>query len=258
MPPAIDLTILQQNTRMVIEPSKTNRQRRLHEVGTLWDQSKFSLGHTPLVIEDIEYPDHIILNTRVLDLPIKVPGDHKVTLPTELQHAHNFCKKVLDYVYSTSPKQYEATYAYLTVDEGMIPPRRTQRHEGLHVDGFQGDRIGDALPVDFSFICWFGEGAPTKFYPYGFDCEALDRAKDNFSQYWTQSAQRRSLKPYHARKNTIYGMDAYTIHESGINETNNSIYGCSSGFLSAFENSTGWEIPSTHSFRWTGHIMQGM
>ena len=92
------------------------------------------------------------------------------------------------------------------------------------MDGFQGDRIGDALPIDFSFICWFGEGAPTKFYPYGFGCDLLDRATDNFSQYWTQSAQHRSLRPFHARRNTIYGMDAYTIHESGINDTDRSIY----------------------------------
>lgn len=224
MPTVIDQTTLGSETMRHLTPSKRDETVKLTRAGTLWDQGKFNLGSPPLIIDEIGYPEHLIVNTRVLDLPVKTPSGSSLVIPEEVAFASGFCQRVIDHVYSTLPSQFEQTYAYLTVDEGLIPPHRTQRHGGLHVDGFQGGRIGDALPTDFSFIAWFGQGAPTKFYPYGFDCDGLDRDKDNFSAFWTQSAHMRSLRPLYAKPSTIYGMDAYTIHESGINSSNQDIY----------------------------------
>ena len=144
---------------------------------------------------------------RCLDMPIRLSGQSEYRVPEEwsallpliraviaTEHRHN--PNVLDY------------HTYITVDSKMVEPDEQQRHGGLHVDGFQGARIDPKTKITRNYVVTTNGG--TRFYPQPFI--VVDETKYNVFQGLDLQAKDYLI----ADENTVYFMDAYTVHESGI------------------------------------------
>ncbi len=158
----------------------------------LWNIDKLNGKNLPSPCFPVVFPERTGL--RVLDMPIKFPGSN-YRIPAELEQYESIIREVT--------RQGSDQYCYLTVDESGI-----SRTQGCHVDGFQGARIGDPKPADYSFIAV--DAFPVKFYDTHFDVRHLDRRVHNYFLEFDKQAGR----PIEGLLNYIYEMDCYTVHSA--------------------------------------------
>ena len=164
-------------------------------VHTLWDQSNLNGVNLPTVHGRADFPRRTGL--YVLDMPIKMPGtDYRI--PSNLSQYAPLIKRIAERGGSDG-------YCYLTVDESGM-----SRNHGCHVDGFQGERIGDPLPCDHSFIMY--DRGDTDFFKTKFSVEGLDRTKHNFFKEFDKQVTTGDIVRY--APNIILEMDCYTIHRA--------------------------------------------
>lgn len=204
--------ITSMSDRFISIPLPPSKSKATDRIDDLWDMERFK------EIKDINPITKVELNSwtpRVLDLPLKKPGDSLIILPLELQATSAFILKVLSFVAETHPEALDRSYIYLTTDNSTMAPLASQRNPGMHVDGFQGSRLKELLPVDHSYICW--QGISPLFYPYSFNFDNLDISiHDVFREAKIQTKEQK-YKPLMGKENTIYKMDAYQMHEAGWN-----------------------------------------
>jgi hypothetical protein len=85
----------------------------------------------------------------VLYLPIKLAGQHKVTIPKSLLGYEQFVKMCLDY----EGKSADGKYVYITVKSLWVEPKCIGGRLGWHTDGFGTDDINyvwtDRCPTEF-------------------------------------------------------------------------------------------------------------
>lgn len=149
---------------------------------------------------------------RCLDMPIRLAGNALYHVPEEwsallplilqlaaLEHAHN--------------PHWQRYHTYLTLDCGWVEEGEQQRRGGLHVDGFQGERIQPKTVITRNYVVATNGG--TRYYPqrfvvvdparfnvfHGFDMQTQGWGEDNFQE---------------AEEGVAYFMNAYSVHESGL------------------------------------------
>lgn len=163
--------------------------------------------HAPIPLPEI---DLNVLNKeypRCLDMPIRMANESSYYLPEEWEELLPLIQDIVDNERTHNP-HWRDYYTYMTVDCGIVKPDEQQRHGGLHVDGFQGERINPKTKITRNYVMTTNGG--TRFYPQKF--VVVDPAKFNVFQGFDLQAE----EPIIADENVVYFMDAYSVHESGL------------------------------------------
>jgi hypothetical protein len=144
---------------------------------------------------------------RCLDMPIRLSGQKEYRVPEEWSALLPMLRDVIstEHVHNPNVPDY---HTYITVDSKMVEPDEQQRNGGLHVDGFQGARIDPKTKITRNYVVTTNGG--TRFYSQPFI--VVDEKKYNVFQGFDLQAKDYVI----AKENTVYFMDAYTVHESGI------------------------------------------
>jgi hypothetical protein len=173
-----------------------------------FDKRLFYFPHTPIVIDEVFNMHKFSMqnNLRVLDMPIKFPGNPLYNIPRELNQFDDIIAKAVAFEHGINPN-VDKYYAYLTIDQGLVPANTFQRKPGCHVNGFQGYRIIEKRPVNRSYIVY--DKVPPIFYPQSFKTDHLDEMVDNFFLSFDEQADETAgitFDPYH-----ILLTNAYTV-----------------------------------------------
>lgn len=147
-----------------------------------------------------EYP-------RCLDMPIRLAGDAHYSVPSEWTGLVPLIHQIVELEQSNNPN-WRDYHTYMTVDCKHVEPEEQQRHGGLHVDGFQGERHPVKHKVTRNYVVTTNGG--TRFYPQHFI--VADPAKFNVFQGFDLQAEDYFI----ATENVVHFMNAYSVHESGI------------------------------------------
>ena len=144
---------------------------------------------------------------RCLDMPIRLSGQAEYCVPEEWSSLIPMLRDIIatEHVHNPNVTDYNT---YITVDSKMVEPDEQQRHGGLHVDGFQGARIDPKTKITRNYVVTTNGG--TRFYPQPFI--VVDENLYNVFQGFDLQAKDHVV----AKENTVYFMDAYTVHESGM------------------------------------------
>lgn len=145
---------------------------------------------------------------RCLDMPLRLSGDTEYALPDEWLSLAPLLESIIAVEHRHNPN-WQDYNTYLTIDAKHVVPQEQQRHGGLHVDGFQGSRIEDKTKITRNYVLTTNGG--TRFYKQPFI--VVDETKFNVFQGFDLQA---SVEPFVAKENTVYFMNAYTVHESGL------------------------------------------
>jgi len=109
-------------------------------------------------------------------------------------------------------------YCFITIDQKIVEPGKTQREFVWHIDGLQGEEVGDKKPADYQFI-WADE-TPTKFCTQTFEVDDIDVKTHNVFK-WV-GHQVRDSNCYLLDKKKIYLMNSYHVHTA--TKTDKTIY----------------------------------
>lgn len=187
----------------------------LSRINTLWDEKEFNKINLPNVLftlsdkEINSYTEQDVM--RVLDMPIKFPGSN-YKIPKELDHLVNLIQKIVSHEHLIN-KKVNDYYCYLTLDRRVVPYGKTTRKEGIHVDGFQGARLVDRLPIDHSYLLC--NNNPTLFYNQPFSVEEKwDKTCHNYFEGFEKQKKENSVVIY--PDNTVLLIDAYCLHEAPL------------------------------------------
>jgi len=145
---------------------------------------------------------------RCLDMPLRLAGQEEYALPEEWASLLPLVKRIAAVEHRNNPSAVEDYHTYLTVDCSYVEPGVTQRRGGLHVDGFQGSRIGVKTKTTRNYVATSNGG--TRFFPQTFFTD-LDESRYNIFRGFDLQAGAPIVAPEH----TVVFMDAYSVHESG-------------------------------------------
>lgn len=164
--------------------------------------------HPPVEVlqEDLSALESLSL-PRCLDMPLRLAGEETYRLPSEWAPLASLIEQIAGVEHAHNPS-WRDYHTYLTVDCREVEEGMQQRHGGLHVDGFQGERIEDKTKVTRNYVATSNGG--TVFYPQRFIC--ADPAEFNVFLGFELQADTQLV----AKENTVYFMDAYSVHESGF------------------------------------------
>lgn len=185
----------------------------LETINTLWNEEEFSRINLPKILFSLNNEEISSYTNggdiRVLDMPIKFPNsDYRI--PEELVSIIPLIKKIATNEHSINPK-IDDYYCYLTLDRRLVKAGNTTRKAGIHVDGFQGARLGEKLPVDHSYL--LANVLPTLFYEQAFKVNNnWDKMCHNYFEGFAQQKVDGSVRTY--PNNSVLLVDAYCLHEA--------------------------------------------
>lgn len=164
--------------------------------------------HPPVKVA-IEEPNFSMM-PQCLDMPIRLAGETDYRLPTNWVKLKETLEQLIaiEHRHNSNWKDY---HTYITVDNRPVKVGEQQRHGGLHVDGFQGERINPKTKTTRNYVATTNGG--TQFWTQRFI--VADPKKFNvFKGFDLQT----DGSPLIAEPNNFYFMNAYTVHESGFAE----------------------------------------
>lgn len=175
-----------------------------------WDPNRFALIRYPEPIAEIQEKDCFVKEIRnVLDMPIKIPGSD-VRIPEDLQTASmlEIINTCLNFEKEINPN-IEDYYVYVTVHHSFVEKETTQRRAGAHIDGMQGERYPEKMPVCHSYIV--SNEVPTRFFYHPFPRNLCEKTQNWFYEFDKKKNENMSVlsKPFE-----INLMTAYSVHES--------------------------------------------
>lgn len=197
-----------QGTVFLGEPDSQHVNPSLSE-----DQREFSYTtyareiHPPVALPHINTSALANEYQRCLDMPIRLAGTQEFSVPDEWSGLVPLLRQIVSVEQANNP-HWRDYFTYMTVDCKHVEPQEQQRHGGLHVDGFQGERHPVKHKITRNYVLTTNGG--TRFYPQRF--VVADPAVFNVFQGFDLQAESYDI----AEENTVYFMDAYTVHESGI------------------------------------------
>ena len=114
----------------------------IEDIKKTWSAERYGLVHKPYVITKV--PVEVLTSPKpnVLDMPIKLPGgDFQVTYDDAVKTIVGLC---VAFEQKINP-DWEEYYCYLTMNQSIVLPGKTQRNAGVHFDGMQGSRYPENL-----------------------------------------------------------------------------------------------------------------
>lgn len=186
------------------------KYHQLLEDDRLFDYCQYAREvHAPVALFDVAttalYDDF----ERCLDMPIRIAGDHEYAVPENWKTLVPLIQDIVSIEQANNPnwKQY---HTYITIDSSSVDAYVQQRHGGLHVDGFQGERIDPKTKITRNYVVSTNGG--TRFYPQRF-VVADPKVFNVFQGFDIQAETERSIT---AEEGVVHFMNAYTVHESGF------------------------------------------
>ncbi len=194
------------------------RIKPLEFLNETWNENNFNQVNLPRQVghltQDQSYAFSFRNEIRILDMPIKFPHSDEFRCPKELEQFEDVIKQIAAYEKAMNPK-IDDYYCYITVDQHVVKKGDTTRRGGIHVDGFQGARIKEPLPIDHSYLVY--TTAPTVFYNQPF----------KVASHWNRSCHN-YFDGFEAQKDTknavtydpldILLINAYCLHEAPMVE----------------------------------------
>lgn len=208
------------------------KKNKHHTPKTLWENlywniDYYSRENLPVVIGELtdkevfsKALDHKGL--RFLDLPIYMP-DQGWRIPRELAQFKEVIALAVEHERILNPTFEKDHYVYITVDQGIVPPRESQRRAGFHGDSYR--RINTkkkqvTVPVDYLYVIY--DNCPTRFVkgPFSFNDIDSENIEDVLAKF---SAIGMNQKPILYPNYTLVRMDPYCVHDAGINDTDKPV-----------------------------------
>lgn len=204
----IDAVVSSKQGVQLSVPSTAHNVPRLFEETDNFSYERYALEER--APEPLRFIDTSVLDQRLprcLDMPIRLAGQEGYALPEEWKALEPLITQIAatEHAHNTNWTDYNT---YITVDCKDVQPGEQQRHGGLHVDGFQGERIEEKTKITRNYVVTTNGG--TRFYPQRFI--VADPAKFNVFQGFDLQAESFII----AQEGVVHFMDAYCVHESGI------------------------------------------
>ena len=201
--------IISSDKGVIFSPPKisTRVNIRLEEDQTPFHWNGYKKGSAPERLGHVNLTGLKRTYARCLDMPLRLAGEPTYSLPEEWLKFLPILQQLTGVEHQHNPNWLEYN-TYLTVDSKKVKVEEQQRHGGLHVDGFQGERINPKNKITRNYVMTTNGG--TRFYPQSFI--VVDETKFNIFQGFDLQAKSFIV----AEENVAYFMDAYTVHESGI------------------------------------------
>jgi hypothetical protein len=168
--------------------------------------------HTAHALEDINTTLFTQELPRCLDMPLRLAGQSHYHLPQEWTALRPMLEEIIETEHAHNP-HWRDYHTYLTFDCSRVEANEQQRHGGLHVDGFQGERIDPKTKITRNYVVSNNGG--TRFFPQRF--VVADPAQFNVFQGFDMQTQGWDTQNYQiGEEDVVYFMNAYTVHESGL------------------------------------------
>lgn len=131
---------------------------------------------SPIDLGESHVECHLSEQPRINNMLIKLKGQ-SIQLPKGVDNEiSNWVRNCLD-VADDVCDDMEQRYAYLTIDNQPVISGNSQREEGWHLDGLQGDEVPNKFKNCFQFL-WVSN-TPTEFCQQSFDPCGMDVSKHN-------------------------------------------------------------------------------
>ncbi len=193
-----------------------------------WDLDFFKSTNIPVVLGAIKNKELFShkkngIGLRFLDMPIHMP-DYGWRIPTDLKQFSEVIDMAVKYERITNPNFDKLNYVYITVDQGVVEPKKAQRRIGWHGDSF--------LPIDTRIkevditcdrVYVIADSCPTPFVPGPFSFEGVNVENWNeISAYLEKTAN--NITPQFSPLFILLRLDPYCIHNVGFNNVDNAVF----------------------------------
>lgn len=189
---------------IVLHPSYQSKHSKISESQEIFSYDNYKT-HYRAPVKVLEASP--IASQRCLDMPLRLAGDSEYRLPINWIKIRSILESLISIEHANNP-HWKDYHTYLTIDVKNVMTNEQQRHGGLHVDGFQGERIIDKTKITRNYVGTTNGG--TQFWNQPF--KVVDPAKFNVFEGF--DLQRVGM-PFIAVPDCFYFMDAYMVHESG-------------------------------------------
>lgn len=178
--------------------------------------NKFSLSYlsTASTIKPLSLQKNIVISDifklpRVNNMLIKTQGNN-LNIPFYLDSGIiNWINYCLDFSKNVC-NDLENRYVYLTIDNKTVLNGESQREDGWHLDGLQGDEVPVKLNNCFQFI--YVTENPTEFCIQPFSYKNLNLSSHNIFKKLGQQVNNENI--YSINLNTTYLMNSYQLHRA--------------------------------------------
>jgi hypothetical protein len=148
---------------------------------------------------------------RCLDMPLRLSGQETYHLPDEWAPVRPLLEQIIA-LEQTHNRHWRDYHTYMTIDCSELALDDQQRHGGLHVDGFQGERIREKTKITRNYIVSTNGG--TRFYQQRF--VVADPARFNVFHGFDMQTQGWNNNSFiEAEEGVVHFIDAFSVHESG-------------------------------------------
>lgn len=104
-------------------------------------------------------------------------------------------------------------YCYITIDSKDVNFGSTQRDDGWHIDGMQGDEISNKTMSDITFT--ISNNLPTLFVKQKFNINGFNSSKHNLFKWVSRQINEENIIQSQTHK--VYLMNAYCVHKAMVN-----------------------------------------
>lgn len=198
-------------------PNHTNIWQR-----KLWSLDFFNQKNLPTVVGQLKDPQTFSTfynnkGFRFLDLPIYMP-EQGWRIPPELAQFKEVIQMAVEHERLCRPNFEKDHYVYITVDQGLVKPKKSQRRSGWHSDSYRKINT-DTCPTNIltDHVYVISDSCPTLFIegptPLDrIDPQDIDQVLTAFNDYGKK--QTTITYPNH----TLLRLDPYCIHDAGQNK----------------------------------------
>lgn len=187
-----------------------------------WNVAEFDKPHLPVVVGELS--DKAAFSAqkgiRILDMAVRMPKQGWA-IPEELKQYKESIKKAWDHEQMINP-DIDDYYVYVTVDQKLVLPHKSQRRPGYHSDAFETSETTDAhAKVDHTYIAF--DKLSTLFQPGPFPLNGHVDPEDCAAvlKYFDQMAE--GKPPITYPPHTMVKLTPYDIHTPDMNQTDETI-----------------------------------
>lgn len=165
---------------------------------------------------------------RVLTMPIKLPTEKKIFLPSNLLKSRGICEIVrhaASFVEAQNAFYFQYYWMLCTIHISLnVLPDTTQRDPIIHVDGMMGkNKNTGEVPLWPKQHLVFSTSIPTTYYPVSWNPPVTENGQPDYNKNWFQHMNvyvKDVLKcpPHFLRANTMYMFSPYLLHEATVNK----------------------------------------
>lgn len=176
------------------------------DVSTPFSKSRFALRREPVCVERMNVITGL---PRCLDMPVKLvnTGLH---MGRDYERLTDVVMAAIAMEDAILPSWRDTHNVYITYDCREVFAGRTHRRGGWHIDGMQGERYPEKLPVCHQYI--MSDGCPTEYARGPFT------APDSYDVNWFEElgAQVDEDDVMTGEVNSLMLMSAYQLHRSPV------------------------------------------